>query len=47
MPLTRKEYCYMYFSWIFAIIVLIWYIHNLMLLPDQNQKWFEREKGDL
>jgi hypothetical protein len=47
MALTRKEYCYMYFSWCLAICVIIWYLHTLITLPEKNMDLFENEKGDL
>jgi hypothetical protein len=47
MPLTRREYCYMYLSWVLAVCVVIWYLHTLLTLPEDNQDWFDREKGDL
>jgi hypothetical protein len=47
MPLTRREYCYMYFTWVIAVCVFIWYLHMLITFPEENLKLFEREKGDL
>jgi hypothetical protein len=47
MPLTRTEYCYMYFMWIVATCVFLWYLHVLITLPENNHNWFDREKGDL
>jgi hypothetical protein len=47
MPLTRREYCYMYFSWILAICAILWYLHTLLTLPEDNQYWFDRETDEL